>query len=105
MKIVASARATDLTGSVFVEQVIIIIIVIIFIERFQVLTAACMKMTIFWDVALCSLVEISRRFESSYCWHYQNSSETSANFYQAARRRIPGTVAFVTAVIYVCNCV
>jgi hypothetical protein len=26
--------------------------------RFQLLTAASMKMTVFWDVALCSLVEI-----------------------------------------------
>jgi hypothetical protein len=26
--------------------------------RFQVLTAASMKMTVFWDVASCSLVEV-----------------------------------------------
>jgi hypothetical protein len=30
--------------------------------RFQVLTAASMKMAVFWDVAQCSLVEIDRRF-------------------------------------------
>jgi hypothetical protein len=30
--------------------------------RFQVLRATSMKMTVFWDVALCSLVEVYRRF-------------------------------------------
>jgi hypothetical protein len=34
---------------------------------FQVLTAASMKMTLFWDVAPCSLVEIYRRFRRAYC--------------------------------------
>jgi hypothetical protein len=29
---------------------------------FQVLTAASMKLTAFWDVASCSLVEVNRRF-------------------------------------------
>jgi hypothetical protein len=37
------------------------------IVRFQVLTAASMKMTVFWDVAPCSLVEIYRRFRGAYC--------------------------------------
>jgi hypothetical protein len=30
--------------------------------RFQVLTAASMKMTAFWDIVPCSLVEVDRRF-------------------------------------------
>jgi hypothetical protein len=34
--------------------------------RFQVLTAMRMKMTVFWDVAPCSLVEINRRFRGAY---------------------------------------
>jgi hypothetical protein len=34
--------------------------------RFQVLTAASMKMTVFWDVALYSLVEVYRRFRGAY---------------------------------------
>jgi hypothetical protein len=37
--------------------------------RFQVLTAASMKMTVFWDVAQCSVVEIDRRFRGAYCLH------------------------------------
>jgi hypothetical protein len=38
--------------------------------KFQVLTAASMKMTFFWDIAPCSLAEIDRRFRGSYCLHY-----------------------------------
>jgi hypothetical protein len=39
--------------------------------RFQVLTAASTKMTVFWDVALCSLAENDRRFRGAYCLHQQ----------------------------------
>jgi hypothetical protein len=47
-----------------------------------------MKMTVFWDVAPCSLVEIDRGFRSAYCLHHRpdsggrSTSETSVNFYQ-----------------------
>jgi hypothetical protein len=49
-----------------------------------------MKMTVFWDVAPCSLVEIDRCFEvltASIIWlialmmEAVSTSETSANFY------------------------
>jgi hypothetical protein len=33
--------------------------------RFQVLTAASVKMAVFWDVAVCNLVEIYRRFRDA----------------------------------------
>jgi hypothetical protein len=39
--------------------------------RFQVLTVAGMKMTIFWDVVLCSLVEIDQCFRGAYYHHHQ----------------------------------
>jgi hypothetical protein len=39
--------------------------------RFQVLTAASMKMAVFWDVAPCSLVEVYRRFRGACCLHHQ----------------------------------
>jgi hypothetical protein len=39
--------------------------------RFQVLTAASMKMTVFRDVALCSLVQVSQNFRCAYCIHHQ----------------------------------
>jgi hypothetical protein len=32
-----------------------------FIVRFQVLRATSMKMVVFWDIALCSLVNIDRQ--------------------------------------------
>jgi hypothetical protein len=31
---------------------------------------ANMKITVFWDVGPCSLVEIGRRFKGAYCLHY-----------------------------------
>jgi hypothetical protein len=37
--------------------------------RLQVLTAASMKMTAFWDIARCSLVKVDRRFRHAYCLH------------------------------------
>jgi hypothetical protein len=39
--------------------------------RSQALTAAIMKLIVFWDVAPYSLVEIVRRFRGAYCLHYQ----------------------------------
>jgi hypothetical protein len=35
--------------------------------RFQVLTAASMKMAVFWVVAPCSLVEVYRRYRGPCC--------------------------------------
>jgi hypothetical protein len=52
--------------------------------RFQLLTAASMKMTVFWDVALCSLVEIywCFRWATALMMEAAGTSETSVNFYQ-----------------------
>jgi hypothetical protein len=55
--------------------------------RFHVLLAMSRKMTIFWDVTPCSVVEVDQRFGSSYCLHHQDAlmtravsiSETSVN--------------------------
>jgi hypothetical protein len=38
---------------------------------FKVLTAADMKMAVFWVVAPCSLVDVYRRFRGSCCLHPQ----------------------------------
>jgi hypothetical protein len=57
-----------------------------------------MKMTVFWDVAKNSLVEVYRRFRGVCCLHHRGNaimmeaaspSETSVNFYQTTRRNIP----------------
>jgi hypothetical protein len=45
-------------------------------------------MTVFWYVALCSLVETDWRFRGAYCLHLQ-SNETLVNFCQTTRRNIP----------------
>jgi hypothetical protein len=41
--------------------------------RFQVLTAASMKMAVSWDVVPYSLVEVYRRFRGDCCLHHQGT--------------------------------
>jgi hypothetical protein len=41
------------------------------LTRFQVFTAASIKIIAFWDIALCSLVEVDRRFRGAYCLHHR----------------------------------
>jgi hypothetical protein len=64
--------------------------------RFQVLTAASMKMAVFEVVVPCSLVEVYRRFRGTCCLHRValitdavSISKTSIKFYQIARRNNP----------------
>jgi hypothetical protein len=44
--------------------------------RFEVLTAASMKMTVFWFAAPRSLVEIYRLFRGACCLHHQGDHPT-----------------------------
>jgi hypothetical protein len=37
---------------------------------------ASMKMTAFWDIVQCTLVEVDRRFRGAYCLHLQFDSAT-----------------------------
>lgn len=39
--------------------------------RFQVLTAINIKMAVFWNFMLCSLVQINPRFRGGYCPHHE----------------------------------
>jgi hypothetical protein len=60
------------------------------IVRFQVLTAARMKMTVFWIVEPCSLVEVYRRFVPiALMMDAASTSETSVNFCKTKRRINP----------------
>jgi hypothetical protein len=45
--------------------------------RFQALTAARMKMTLFRYIAACSLVEVYRCFRGAYCLHHRLDYEGS----------------------------
>jgi hypothetical protein len=56
---------------------------------FQVIITGQMKMTVFWDVALCSVAETDQRSWGAFCLHYQvlimkaeNTFETSVSLYQ-----------------------
>jgi hypothetical protein len=42
-------------------------------ERFLIISKSSigLKMTVFWDVASCSLIELNRSFRSAYCLHHQ----------------------------------
>jgi hypothetical protein len=52
------------------------------------------KITVFWDVASCSLADTDRCFKGTYCLNHHDdeavrSSETSVNFYETTRHNIP----------------
>jgi hypothetical protein len=65
--------------------------------RFQVCTVVNMRITVFWDVVPCNLVEVYRHFRGSCCLHHHgilmmeaaSTFETSVNFYQATWCNIP----------------
>jgi hypothetical protein len=63
--------------------------------RFQVLTAASMKMTVFWNVAPCSLAEIERRSTFQWCLlpplipFITLTMEASVNFCETTRHKVP----------------
>jgi hypothetical protein len=65
--------------------------------RFQFLTAAILKMTVFWDVTPCSLAEIDHRgllseISVSHGGEWMevvSTSETSVNLHETTLRNIP----------------
>jgi hypothetical protein len=55
------------------------------IIRYQVVTVASVKTTAVWDIGLCSLTEVGRRFRGVYCLHdrddeAERTCETSVHF-------------------------
>jgi hypothetical protein len=56
-----------------------------------------LKMTVLWNIAVCSLVEVDRRFRGVYCFHHHSSSWSwrqykhleHVNFYETAWCNIP----------------
>jgi hypothetical protein len=53
---------------------VIIILSSLYIVRFQSLIVASMKMTSFWDIAPCSLVEVHQHFRGAYFFSHQGSN-------------------------------
>jgi hypothetical protein len=63
------------------------------ISELLFIQASIIKMTVFWDAAPCSLLEVYRRFRGACCaialmMETANTSETPVSFYQATRRNI-----------------
>jgi hypothetical protein len=65
--------------------------------RFHIVMAAGMNMTVFWDVALCCVVDVYWCFGDAYCLHHQCdlmmeaacTFEVSVSFYQTAQCHVP----------------
>jgi hypothetical protein len=51
--------------------------------RFQVLTAASMKMTALRDITPSSLIEVNRRFRGAYCLHHHRLDGGSTHLLNA----------------------
>jgi hypothetical protein len=49
-------------------------------ELHKARTVTVLKMTAFWDIAPCSLVEVFRRFIAAYCLHYRPDDGGSTHF-------------------------
>jgi hypothetical protein len=47
--------------------------------KFDVLTLVHLKITIFWNALVCSLVEVYRRFGETYCLHLQGRKASRAS--------------------------
>jgi hypothetical protein len=43
--------------------------------RFQVLMEVSMKMTVFWDVTPCSLVDVYQHFRGACCLHHKGDPD------------------------------
>jgi hypothetical protein len=57
-----------------------------YVVRFEVLTAASMKLVVFWVVAPCNLVDAYRRFRGPSCLRHQYDDSSP---YQTTRRNNP----------------
>jgi hypothetical protein len=62
--------------------------------KFQVLTAMGVKMTVFWDVALCGILVMEA----------VSTSETSVTFYETTRRNIPEDVRHQINILHIRRC-
>jgi hypothetical protein len=59
--------------------------------RFQVFMAGSMKLTVSWNIALCSLVEVYQCFRGAYCLNHQGNESPLKR--QSTYMRLHGTVS------------
>jgi hypothetical protein len=91
--------------------------------RFEVFTVVTVRITGFWNVMLCNLLEICQHFRGVHCFHLQTALKKDAagtctrlvNFYHTTLCQIPEgkiililkgcKVLYIYIYIYVCVCV
>jgi hypothetical protein len=56
---------------------------------FEVLTVASMKMTVFWILEPCSLVDIYQCFRGACCHHYQGLDDTGSRHLRNVSELLP----------------
>jgi hypothetical protein len=73
--------------------------------RFQVLKAASMNMTVFWNVAPCSLIELDRLFRSVYCLRHSPLHGGSKHLWnvRSVSTRLHGATCQKTAILVLGN--
>jgi hypothetical protein len=50
------------------------------------------KLTAFWDIAPCSLIECDRRFKGTYCLHQQDDASIIALMIEAVSTSVVGYI-------------
>jgi hypothetical protein len=66
------------------QTLLLLLLLLLLLCEIQVLTASCMKMTAYWVIAPCSLVEVDRRFRSVYCLSHGDDRSVSTRLHYAA---------------------
>jgi hypothetical protein len=69
--------------------------------RFQVFTAASVKMTALWDIASCSLVVVDRRFDDGGSAHLRNVRILQRDYAALYPRRLSSSVVVFLVRYYI----
>jgi hypothetical protein len=67
--------------------------------RFQVLMVANVKITAFWYIVLCSLIELDWHFGGTHCVHHQRMRQYAPQKHQSTSVRLHGAL-FKKAIIF-----
>jgi hypothetical protein len=74
---------------------------VIHLVAFEVLSAASMKMAVFWVVVPCSLIEVYRRFRGTCCLHHQRWRQKLPLKRRKTSTRLHGAITQKTAIFVI----